>query len=86
MTHGFDDEGGKYDARGNLKDWWTAADAAKFKQKAKGLVDQFGGYEPFKGMPLNGELTLGENIADLGGITLSFNALEKVIAKNDPVK
>jgi putative endopeptidase len=84
MTHGFDDEGGKYDARGNLKDWWTAADAAKFKRKAQGLVDQFGGYELFKGLPLNGELTLGENIADLGGITLSFNALEKVLAKNDP--
>ena len=86
MTHGFDDEGGKYDARGNLKDWWTAADAAKFKQKAKGLVVQFKGYEPFPGLPLNGELTLGENIADLGGITLSFNALEKGLAKNDPGK
>lgn len=77
MTHGFDDEGGKYDAHGNLKDWWTRADAAKFKQKAKGLVDQFAGYEPFPGLPLNGELTLGENIADLGGVVLSFNALSK---------
>lgn len=86
MTHGFDDEGGKYDLHGNLKDWWTAADAAQFKQKSKGLVDQFSHYVPFPGMPVNGELTLGENIADLGGITLSFNALEKVIAKNDPGK
>jgi putative endopeptidase len=86
MTHGFDDEGGKYDAHGNLKDWWTKADAAKFKQKSKGLVDQFSHYLPFPGLPVNGELTLGENIADLGGITLSFNALEKVVAKNQPGK
>jgi len=77
MTHGFDDEGGKYDAHGNLKDWWTKADAAKFKQKAKGLAEQFDHYVPFPGLPVNGELTLGENIADLGGITLSFNALER---------
>ncbi len=78
MTHGFDDEGGKYDAHDNLKDWWTKGDAAKFIQKAKGLVVQFAHYVPFPGMPVNGELTLGENIADLGGVTLSFNALEKL--------
>jgi len=78
MTHGFDDEGGKFDAKGNLRDWWTKDDAVRFKRKARGLVDQFHGYVPFLKMPLNGELTLGENIADLGGVAISFSAFQKL--------
>jgi putative endopeptidase len=80
MTHGFDDQGRHYDAEGNLADWWTAEDAARFEARAKKLVDQFGGYEPLPGLKINGELTLGENIADLGGVTLAFEALERSLA------
>jgi putative endopeptidase len=80
MTHGFDDQGRHYDAEGNLADWWTAEDAARFEARAKKLVDQFGGYEPLPGSKINGELTLGENIADLGGVTLAFEALERSLA------
>jgi len=79
MTHGFDDQGGKYDAKGDLKDWWTIGDAARFKKKAQGLVTQYHSYEPFPGLPLNGELTLGENIADLGGLNIAYDALEKTL-------
>ena len=86
MTHGFDDEGGKYNAKGDLKNWWTPADAAGFKKKAKGLVDQFAGYEPFPGLHLNGELTLGENIADLGGVNISLAALEAALGKQPRTK
>jgi putative endopeptidase len=86
MTHGFDDEGGKYNAKGDLKNWWTPADAAGFKKKAKGLADQFSAYEPFPGLHLNGELTLGENIADLGGVNISLAALEATLGKKPRTK
>ncbi|MBN3033313.1 MAG: M13 family metallopeptidase [Candidatus Saganbacteria bacterium] len=79
MTHGFDDQGSKFDARGDLKNWWRPADAAGFKKKARGLVGQFGAYQPFPGLHLNGELTLGENIADLGGASISLAALEAAL-------
>ncbi len=75
LTHGFDDEGRKFDAKGNLRDWWTKRDAAKFEAKAQCLEDQYGSYETIPGVKLNGKLTLGENTADNGGVRLATMAL-----------
>ena len=80
MTHGFDDEGRQYDAHGNLHDWWTAADAAAFKTRALGIVAQYNTYSPLPGLHVNGELTQGENIADIGGLKIAYLAFEKAIA------
>lgn len=77
LTHGFDDEGAQFDADGNLKNWWTEADKANFKKKTDILVSQFNNYIAIDSMHVRGELTLGENIADLGGLTISFYALKK---------
>jgi putative endopeptidase len=77
LTHGFDDQGAQYDADGNLKNWWTADDLKKFKEKTDMLVKQFDAYEAIDGMHVKGELTLGENIADLGGLTIAYYALKK---------
>ncbi len=74
LTHGFDDQGRKIDAAGKLRDWWTAKDAATFKARAKVLGAQYSKYEPLPGVKVNGELTMGENIADLGGLTLALDA------------
>jgi predicted metalloendopeptidase len=74
LTHGFDDKGSKYDAKGNLANWWTDADKARFKAKTDCVSDQYAQYEPLPGVHLNGQLTLGENIADAGGIKLAFHA------------
>ena len=74
MTHGFDDRGRQYDASGNLKDWWTKTDEEKFKQRAEKIVEQFDSYNPIDTMYINGKLTEGENIADLGGVSISFEA------------
>jgi endothelin-converting enzyme/putative endopeptidase len=81
MTHGFDDEGRQYDGHGNLVDWWTKADAAKFKSRAQCLVDQFSGYVAVDNIHINGKLTLGENTADLGGVRLGYAALIKRLAQ-----
>jgi putative endopeptidase len=85
MTHGYDDEGRKYDAEGNLDDWWTPADAQAFEARAQKLVDQYSAYQALPGLHANGRLTLGENIADLGGVSIAYEALERDLAK-DPVK
>jgi putative endopeptidase len=77
ITHGFDDQGRHYDADGNLNDWWTPEDAAAFEARAQKVVDQFNGYEILPGLHVNGKLTLGENIADLGGLSLAYEALER---------
>ncbi len=74
MGHAFDDQGRKTDANGNLRDWWTDADAKAFQEKARMLVDQYGQYSPVEGLHVNGQLTLGENIGDLTGITISYQA------------
>jgi putative endopeptidase len=74
VTHGFDDEGSQFDGDGNLNNWWTADDRKRFDAKAKQLAKQFDAYEPVKGQHINGELTLGENIADLGGIIIAHKA------------
>ncbi|HEY2101918.1 MAG TPA: M13 family metallopeptidase [Chthoniobacterales bacterium] len=74
LTHGFDDQGRKIDASGALRDWWTEKDAATFKSRADVLGAQFSKFEPLPGVHVNGELTMGENIADLGGLTLALDA------------
>jgi putative endopeptidase len=74
LTHGFDDQGRKIDASGALRDWWTKQDADTFKKRADMLGGQYSKYEPIPGVHLNGELTMGENIADLGGLTLALDA------------
>jgi putative endopeptidase len=74
LTHGFDDQGRKIDASGTLRDWWTPKDAATFKARAEVLGQQYSKFEPLPGVHVNGELTMGENIADLGGVTLALEA------------
>jgi predicted metalloendopeptidase len=76
MTHGFDDGGRQYDAQGNLRNWWTAADEKAFTERAALLVKQFDAFEPIPGMHINGTLTLGENLADLGGLVVAYDALQ----------
>ena len=77
ITHGFDDEGRQFDAAGNLTDWWTSADAAKFQQRALVMQKQFDAYEPIAGIHINGKASLGENIADYGGVLLGLDAFKK---------
>ena len=74
LGHGFDDQGAKYDGDGNLRNWWTDADKAEFEKRGKQLVAQYNAYEPLPGAHVNGELTLGENIGDLGGLTVALRA------------
>ncbi len=85
MTHGYDDQGRRYDANGNLNDWWTDADVKEFQARAEKLIAQYDAYEPLPGFHVNGQLTLGENIADLGGESIALEALERALAK-DPAK
>jgi putative endopeptidase len=80
MGHGFDDSGSQYDADGNLKDWWTEADRAAYKAHTDLLVKQFDAFEALPGERVNGRLTLGENIGDLGGLTIAYAALQKALA------
>jgi putative endopeptidase len=84
MTHGFDDQGRKYDGDGNLHDWWTGADASAFEQRAACLVNQYGNFTAVGDLKVNGRLTLGENIADTGGVHLSYAALEKALNGTSP--
>jgi putative endopeptidase len=77
MTHGFDDQGRQFAADGNLKDWWTKADADKFKTRADEVVAQYNGFTVLDTMHLNGRLTLGENLADLGGLSIAYEAFTK---------
>jgi predicted metalloendopeptidase len=81
MTHGFDDRGRQYDAVGNLRDWWTPGSAKAYLERSKAIVAQYAAYEPLPGLHINGELTQGENIADIGGIKLAYTALQKALAK-----
>jgi len=77
MTHGFDDQGRKSDADGNLKDWWTADDAAQYTTRADLVQKQFDGFVAIDSMHVNGKLTLGENLADLGGVSVAYGALQR---------
>lgn len=81
ITHGFDDQGCKFDGKGNRKTWWSATDSARFKAKAKRLVTEFNSYEVAPKMFVNGQLTLGENIADLGGISIAYDAYKLRLAE-----
>ncbi|MEO9051327.1 MAG: M13 family metallopeptidase [Ginsengibacter sp.] len=77
ITHGFDDQGRLYDEKGNLKNWWSKNDSSEFAKRAKVMVEQFNAYEPLPGVHINGAATLGENIADLGGVLLGIDAFKK---------
>ena len=82
ITHGYDDQGRKYDGDGNLNEWWTEADASAFDARAQKVVDQYDAYEALPGLHVNGKLTLGENIADIGGTSVAFEALQRALAKD----
>jgi putative endopeptidase len=81
LTHGFDDEGRHYDAEGNLRDWWAAADSVAFNEQAQRVADQFSGYIQVDTLHVNGKLTLGENLADYGGLLTAYDALERALAR-----
>lgn len=74
IGHGFDDQGSKYDGNGNMENWWTDADRSEFEKRTKALIDQYSGYCPLKDGCVNGELTIGENIGDLGGLSIAYKA------------
>jgi putative endopeptidase len=80
MTHGFDDEGSKYDPHGDVKNWWTPADKSAFDERTGCEVKEYGNFEPVPGQKLNGKLTLGENTADNGGLRIAYRALQSVLA------
>jgi predicted metalloendopeptidase len=82
MTHGFDDQGRQFDATGNLRDWWSKQSAEEYDRRRKAVVDQYSEYEPLPGLHINGDLTQGENIADIGGLKLAYAALQKALEKN----
>src|SRR6184192_1516635 len=82
MTHGFDDQGRQYDKLGNLTDWWSPQSGEEFKKRAQAIVNQYNEYEPLPGLHVNGALTQGENIADVGGVKLAYAALQKALDKH----
>ena len=84
MTHGFDDEGRKFDAKGNLRDWWTPEDEKNFNERALCVEKQFENYTVQDGVHENGKLVLGESIADLGGLNLAYRALQKTLEGKHP--
>jgi putative endopeptidase len=86
MTHGFDDQGRQYDSEGNLRDWWTKEDAEKFTQRAAVVGTQFDAFTPLDSVHVNGKLTMGENLADLGGLNIAFTALQKSLAGKPKTK
>ncbi len=77
MIHGYDDQGSRFDAKGNFANWWSDKDKTGFEQRTSQLVEQFNGYESIEGLHVNGKLTLGENIADLGGLAVAYDALQR---------
>jgi endothelin-converting enzyme/putative endopeptidase len=79
MTHGFDDQGRKFDGDGNLRDWWTPADGAEFEKRASCVANEYSGFTSVDDVKLNGRLTLGENTADNGGLRVSFMAMEDAL-------
>ncbi len=86
MGHGFDDQGSKYDATGNLRNWWTEQDLKEFSTRTKALVEQYADYQVFDDLNVNGELTLGENIGDLSGVTIAYKAYKTLLnGKKAPV-
>ncbi|MDH3977505.1 MAG: M13 family metallopeptidase [Gammaproteobacteria bacterium] len=83
FSHGFDDQGRKFSGDGRLSDWWTDEDALQYEARSEKLVNQYNGFEPLEGLNLNGQLSLGENIADLAGLIMSYRAW-KILTKNNP--
>ena len=81
ITHGFDDQGSKFDGKGNMKSWWTAEDRKRFESRAQVLKEQFDKYRVVDGVQVNGQLTLGENIADLGGISIAYDAYQQQLKR-----
>jgi len=79
LTHGFDDKGSTFDKNGEMKNWWKKSDRKLFLKKAQGLIDQYGKFEALPGVFVNGKLTIGENIADLGGLVIAFHAYQKAV-------
>lgn len=84
ITHGFDDNGRLYDKDGNMKDWWTEEDAAKYKVKTDAIVEQYNNIKILDSLHVDGKLTLGENIADIGGVTIALDAVQIAWSKNPP--
>ena len=82
LTHGFDDQGRKFDPQGNLRDWWTEQDSKEFEKRVSCIADEYSGFTAVDDLKLNGRLTLGENTADNGGARIAFNALEQLIAED----
>jgi len=82
MTHGYDDKGSQFDAQGNNSNWWTEADRKQFEARTDKLVKQFDGYVALEDLHVKGKLTLGENIADLGGLNIAYDALQMALKKN----
>ena len=85
LTHGFDDEGAQYDAAGNLHDWWSASSQREFKARTTCVIEQYNAYEQLPGIKVNGALTVGENIADIGGLKLAFAAYRLARAGQVPL-
>ncbi|XQW84012.1 M13 family metallopeptidase [Thalassotalea piscium] len=86
MGHGFDDQGSRYDAEGNMRNWWTESDLEEFKKRTDVLVNQYSNYQVFDDLNVNGELTLGENIGDLSGVTIAYKAYKASLnGKEAPV-
>lgn len=81
MTHGFDDQGAKFDGKGNMVEWWSETDKDQFKKKAKVVVEQYKQYEAADGVMVNGQLTVGENMADLGGLAIAWDAYQRHLHK-----
>jgi putative endopeptidase len=86
MTHGFDDQGSQYDEKGNMNNWWSKDDNAKFKVKTNGVVKQYSAYTMFDNIHINGELTQGENIADIGGLAIAYDAFKMTKQGKDTTK
>lgn len=86
MTHGFDDQGCQYDEKGNMKNWWTREDGEKFKAKTGGVVKQYNGFTVLNDLHVNGELTLGENLADIGGLAIAYDAFKMTAQGKDSTK
>ncbi|MDQ6620019.1 MAG: M13 family metallopeptidase, partial [Pseudomonadota bacterium] len=81
ITHGFDDHGRQFDERGNLRDWWTADDASQYLARAQRVSAQYGDYAGIDQLHLNGKLTLGENIADIGGLKIAYLGLQRALSR-----
>jgi putative endopeptidase len=86
MTHGFDDQGSQYDEKGNMVNWWGKQDAEKFKAKTGGVVNQYNAFTVFDGIHVKGELTLGENLADIGGLAIAYDAFKMTKQGKDTAK